>query len=164
MEGLEELQKKIEELQKKIEEFDGEKQDFLNGWKRAKADYINYQKDEAKRLEEIIKFGNENLVKEILVLFDSFRALERQTADEQLLKGVLVIRSQLENILKKRGLENISVSLGEKFNPAFHESLAEVESDYPTDTIVEEVEGGWMLYDKVIKAAKVKVSKGKGIS
>ena len=154
------MQNNIEELQKKLEESDKEKQEFLNGWKRAKADYLNYQKDEARRMEEIVKFGNESLVKELLVLFDSFRALERQAADKQLLEGVFAIRSQLENILQKRGLKNISVSLGEKFSSAFHESVAEVESDYPADAIVEEVESGWMLYDRVIKAAKVKVSKG----
>ena len=154
------MQNNIEELQKKLEESDKEKQEFLNGWKRAKADYLNYQKDEARRMEEIVKFGNESLVKELLVLFDSFRALERQTADKQLLEGVFAIRSPLEHIFLIRGLKNISVSLGEKFSAAFRESVAEVESDYPADAIVEEVESGWMLYDRVIKAAKVKVSKG----
>jgi|SRR3989344_8322144 len=131
----------LEEQQKKCEE-------YLNGWKRSQADFINYKKDELKRFEEILKFGNENLIKGILPVLDSL-----------ILAKEVPIKSQLEDILKKNGLEEVLVKMGDQFNPKFHEAILEVESDQPSDTIVEEVEKGYTLHGKLIRPVKVKVAK-----
>ena len=64
----------------------------------------------------------------------------------------------LEDILKKRGLESIK-AVGEKFDPAFHEAIAEVEAKAEPGTVVEEIEKGYKLNGKVIRAARVKISK-----
>jgi molecular chaperone GrpE len=136
-----------------------QRDEYLDGWKRAKADFINYQKEEIKRFESILKFANEELVKDLIPVLDSFdlslTVLESQGLAE---KGMYLVKSQLEDILKKRGLESIKV-VGEKFDPAFHEAIAEVEAKGEPGIIVEEIEKGYKLNGKVIRAARVKIAK-----
>ncbi|TSC96442.1 MAG: molecular chaperone GrpE [Parcubacteria group bacterium Athens1014_26] len=135
-----------------------EKEEYLNGWKRAKADFINYQKDEIKRMADIIKFSNENLIKELLPVLDSFDLALIAINDKKFEKGVEMIYSQMENTLRKQGLELIK-SLGIKFDPAIHEAIEELESDQEDGTIIEEFVKGWKLNGKVIRPSKVKISK-----
>lgn len=140
---MEEEKNESEELQKKCEE-------YLNGWKRSQADFINYKKDEIKRFEEILKFGNEVLIRDILPVLDSL-----------ILAKEIPIRRQLEEILKRNGLEEVAVKVGDQFNPKFHEAIAEVEA-IPTlqsGQVAEEVEKGYTLHEKLIRSAKVKVAK-----
>ncbi len=137
-----------------------ERDEYLDGWKRAKADFLNYKKDEAKRFEQIIKFSNESLIKELLAVLDSFDlAINSFEEDQKAQKGLVLMKSQLENILKSNGLEKIKVEIGEPFNPEFHEAINKVESDKPADTIVEEIEAGYIFNGKVIRPARVKIAK-----
>jgi len=139
-----------------------ERDEYLDGWKRAKAELLNYKKDEAKRFEAILKFANEALIKELLTVLDSFDlAINSFEKDSKTQKGFFLIKSQLEDVLKKNGLEKIKVEIGEPFNPEFHEAVAKVESDgeSKTDTIVEQIEAGYILNGKVIRPARVRVAK-----
>ncbi|MDI6717580.1 MAG: nucleotide exchange factor GrpE [Patescibacteria group bacterium] len=154
-----------------------ERDEYLDGWQRARAELINYKKDEMKRFELIAKFSNESLIRDLITVLDSFSfailALESQPRDntEQArddahkkqfssdLKGVYLIKSQLEDILKNCGLEKLSVSEGQNFDPSIHEAVAEVESDYPSGIIVEEIEKGYILNGKVIRPSRVKIAK-----
>lgn len=132
--------------------------EYLAGWQRAKADFSNYKKDEAKRFEEVAKFSNELLVKELIGVLDSFDlSLSVLEGKEQ--KGMFLIRTQLEDVLRKFGLERIIVSVGQPFDPALQEAIVSVESDKPVGTVVEEVERGYTLHGKVIRPARVKVAK-----
>lgn len=131
-----------------------ERSEYLAGWQRAKADFINYKKEEESRKAEIIKFSNEVLIKELLQILDSFDLAFESTQD----KGVFLIRSQLFDVLKNYGLSEIRAE-GEKFSPAFHEAVDEVESDKESGTVIEVVRRGYMLYEKVIRPARVKVAK-----
>jgi molecular chaperone GrpE len=137
-----------------------ERDEYLDGWKRAKAELLNYKKDEAKRFEAVIKLANEGLVKDLLVVLDSFDlgldALEKEGLAQ---KGIYLIRSQLEDILKSYGLERIAVSPGQVFDPARQEAIVEVESDKPAGTVIEEVGKGYLLNGRVIRPARVKVAK-----
>lgn len=134
--------------------------EYLDGWKRAKADLINYKKDEAKRFEDIIKFAAQELVRELVPVLDSFDlALESLGAEPKVEKGVYLIRAQLEDALKKHGLEKITVVAGEHFDPALHEAVAAVESTQASGTVVEEVDHGYTLSGKLIRPARVKVAK-----
>lgn len=152
----------IQELIGKLDACMKEKDEYLNGWKRAKADLINYQKDEGKRFEEILKFGATDLVKDFIPVLDSFdlalTVLEKEGKAE---RGVYMIRTQLEDVLKKRGLERVAVSVGAPFDPNLHESIGEVEAGEPPGTIVEEVERGYYLNGRVVRPARVKLSKQK---
>lgn len=148
----------IKELEEKLAKCEKEKEEYLNGWKRAKADYINFQKDEAKRAEEMIKFSAEILIKDLLSVLDSFDLALINNANEQFKKGIEIICSQFEKTLNKYGLEPIKTE-GEKFNPSIHEAIEEIKSDKEPGTVAEELVKGWKLNGKVIRPAKVKVAK-----
>src|SRR3989344_3377894 len=135
-----------------------ERDEYLNGWKRAKADFINYQKDEAKRREELVKLSNEYLIRDLLPIADSFEMYLAMTTDSKEKKGVEMIYAQLIGELSKQGLERIN-ALGTQFNPELHEALGEIESDQASGTVVAELEKGWKLNGKVIRPTRVKVAK-----
>ncbi len=151
---LEELNKTLRQAQDKCEE-------YLNGWKRAKADFINYQKDEHKRLENFAQFANEALLRNLIVVLDSFN-LAIATAENPD-KGLLIIRAQLEDMLKKYGLQPIPAKPGDPFLPEFHEAIAvaDAPADAPQGTpnaIVEIIETGYTLNGKVVRPARVKIN------
>jgi molecular chaperone GrpE len=134
--------------------------EYLAGWQRSKADFINYKKEETNRMKEMAQDGNEGLIKDLISVLDNFdlalRTLETAGPVE---KGIYLIRTQIEDILKKRGLEKIELKAGDMFDPAVAEALSEVESESPPGTIVQEIEPGYRLHEKVLRPARVIVSK-----
>ncbi|HEY4499894.1 MAG TPA: nucleotide exchange factor GrpE [Candidatus Paceibacterota bacterium] len=143
---------------KELEQIKQEREEYLNGWKRAKADFVNYQKDEAKRREELVKFSNEYLIRDLLPIVDSLEMYLAMTADSKEKKGVEMIYAQLVGELTKQGMEPIK-ALGELFDPALHEALGEMEAEQPSGTVAAELERGWKLNGKVIRPTRVKVAK-----
>lgn len=145
-----------------LEKCKKERDEYLAGWQRAKADFINYKKDEMSRLEALARYGTEELMKEFITVLDNFdlglRALEKAGPVE---KGVYMIRAQMEDILKKHGVLRIEIKPGDKFDPSISEAVAVVESDVPEGAVVEEIEPGWRLYDKILRPSRVKISKHK---
>ena len=139
--------------------------EYLNGWQRAKADFINYKNDEAKHLEDTARFMARSLMQDLFPLLDSFElalkhfGAEKTSVESEQEKGMLMIRSQLMDILKKRGLEVIAITSGELFNPEKHEALGEVEADVPSGTIAEEIQKGYILQGRVIRPARVRIAK-----
>ncbi|MDO8663405.1 MAG: nucleotide exchange factor GrpE [Candidatus Wildermuthbacteria bacterium] len=166
----EEKEPKIEELPKKIEECEKLKDEYLAGWQRARADFLNYKKEEMERIQELVGYANEELVLKILPILDNFEVAEKcLTCDKEKdknVKGLLMMKSQLQEFLKERGLEEVR-AIGEKFDPNLHEA-AEVGSD-PTmaadgkkieaGTIVEEIQKGYKINGRLLRPAKVKVVK-----
>jgi len=154
------LEKEISELKEKLAEALKQRDEYLDGWKRAKADFINYKKEEAERFTLLAKFGNEGLILELLSILDSFDlGLTILGNDEVAQKGIFLIRNQLADLLKKYGLEKINVVVGETFQPSRHEAVDEAESDKPVGVILEETGKGYILSGKVIRPARVKISK-----
>ena len=141
-------------------------QEYLNGWQRAKADFVNYKNDEARRLEDTARFMTRSLIQDLFPLLDSFDLAlkhfgsEKTAGESEQEKGMLLIRSQMMDILKKRGLEAITVTIGEPFNPEKHEALGEVEADLPSGSIAEEIQKGYVLQGRVLRPARVRVAKG----
>lgn len=157
-----------EENPSELEQLKKEREEYLNGWKRAKADLINYQKDEAKRFEEVIKYSNAAMAKDLIAVLDSFdlalTALEKEgkadgSAGSPQGKGIYMIKSQLEEAAKRHGLEKAPSSTGQMFDPNRHETVSEVESDQPQGTIIEEVDKGYLLSGRVVRPARVKIAK-----
>ena len=136
-------EEKLAECQKQAEE-------YLNNWKRERADFINYKKDEAKRLEEAIKFGNEVLLLEIIEIADDLEAGAKHQPENE---GIARISKKLHDLMARYGIERIKVE-DEKFNPAEHEAVEDGEGDK-----LEEVRAGYTLYGKVIRPARVKINK-----
>jgi molecular chaperone GrpE len=149
-------------LKEKLAAAEKERDEYLAGWQRSKADFVNYKKEEMAHLQEVAQYGSVDLIKDLITVLDNFdlglRALEKSGPVE---KGVYLIRSQIEDILKKRGLEKVNVLPGAPFDPGIAEAMTEVESDHPPGSIVEEIEPGYKLHGKVLRPARVIVAKHK---
>ncbi|MEK7662465.1 MAG: nucleotide exchange factor GrpE [Patescibacteria group bacterium] len=157
----------IKELRKKLKVCDSERMEYLAGWQRAKADFINQKNEFGKWKEEFISFANKNLIDELLPVVDSFNlAFGNKEAWEKVDKnwrmGVEFIYGQLESVLKKHGLSTIGAK-GEKFDPVRHSAVLNVETDEKeNDGVIESVlQHGFELGGKVIQPAKVTVFKSK---
>ena len=153
-EDTEKTEHKIKKTKDKLSLCESERAEYLAGWQRAKADLINYKKEQEAKISEIFKFANEGLIYEILPVLDSFELAIKHDVNN---KEIQQINNQLKNILKSQGLEEIK-AIGEKFNPEFHESVGEVEGG-ESGLIAEETQRGYKLNSKVIRASKVKINK-----
>lgn len=153
-EDANEPESKIKKLKEQLKKCKKEKEDYLHGWQRAKADFVNARKDEEKRRAEFVRLSNQFLLTDILPVFDSFELALRNSND----KGVYMIKNQMKDILKGYGLEEIKAE-GKKFSPEFHESVEEVESKEKSGEVVEEIQKGYTLHGKVLRPARVKISK-----
>ncbi|MFA5052585.1 MAG: nucleotide exchange factor GrpE [Parcubacteria group bacterium] len=138
-----------------------ERDEYLDGWKRAKAELINYKNDELKRMNEVIRFAGEDIIRDMIGIMDSFDLCLAALGDKdmEMTKGVYMIRAQMEDMLKRRGLERIIVSVDHPFDPAIHEAISVTESDKPSGTVIEEIEKGYMWNGKLLRPARVVVSK-----
>lgn len=136
--------------------------EYLNGWKRAKADFINYKKRQEEAMALFRKYAREDFVLEFLPILDYFneavKHLPENGNQSEWIRGIAAIKTQLERILRNNGVREIK-TVNEKFNPEFHEAVEAVESDKESGIILEELRKGYMLKEKVIRAAKVKVAK-----
>lgn len=139
-----------------------ERDEYLDGWKRAKADFINYKKEESERIAGIVKFSNEALVSELIMILDSLDlAISVLKDDKAAYKGISLIKFQLEDVLKKYGLEKIRIAPGAKFDPGRQEAISEIFSEYDAGLIAEEIESGYVLHGRVLRPSKVNISKGR---
>jgi molecular chaperone GrpE len=131
---------------------------------RLQADFENTRKRLEKEKQDFIKFANEGIIVELLnVLDDLERAVNLAESKHQdlqaFLKGVEMILVHLHDMLKEYGIKQIEAE-GKVFDPNFHEAMMQVENkDLPEHTVVEELQKGYMLNDRVIRTSKVKVSK-----
>ncbi len=159
----EELKKEIEKLKKKLEEAEKLKNEYLAGWQRARADLINYKKEEIERVGELIKFSANGIFLKILPILDNFEIAEKKLPEnlknDENVKGILQIKNQILNFLKEQGVEEIK-SVGEMFDPNFHEVVEEVEvKGKEPGIIIEEIQKGYKINGRLLRPAKVKVAK-----
>lgn len=144
-------------------ELDEACKDYLNGWKRCLADFENYKKAEAERLGISLQFIKEDVLFDFLGVYDNFARVKEHLPpdlkDNEWVKGVLMVKSQFKEALKQQGIEEIKAK-GEKFDPALHEALEEVEIEgRDTGIVCEVVQKGYTLNGRVLRPAKVKVIK-----
>lgn len=157
------LNEKIKKLEEQIIKLKEEKEQYLNGWKRARADYLNYLKEEKERLEKFLEIANKELVFKLLPVLDSFKRAEENLSDQDRenpsIKGLLQIQTQLFEILKKEGLQEIETKEGEKFNPEIHEAVGEIErDDLEEGSIGKVIERGYKFKDIILRPVKVYLS------
>lgn len=139
----------IKELQEKLELAEKERDEYLNGWKRAKADLLNTKKEWEEQLQKISVFAGAEVIKKILPLIDAL-------AETKNIDGWQEIHKLGSDVLKKNGIEEIS-ALGQEFNPEFHESVGMGEG--PEHQVIEVLQKGYILKGQVIRPAKVKIGK-----
>ena len=147
----------IKRLENEIKETKILAEERLNQLKYLQADFDNYRKKFDKEKEDIIKLANENLIKELLVVVDDFERSLIQIQDEEIKNGLLLIYKNLIKILEKHGLKKIE-SIGQKFDPNYHEVLMKENSDKEDGMILEELTKGFILKSKVIRPSQVKIA------
>ncbi|MFA6553493.1 MAG: nucleotide exchange factor GrpE [Patescibacteria group bacterium] len=146
----------LELLKKKADE-------YLNGWKRAKADYINLKKDHEKEAQQMVQYANAAMILEMLPIYDNFKLAwqhipEEHRTNDEWLKGIEHIKNQFKGLLKNMNIEEIP-TVGERFDPELHEAVAKEKAEgKESGTVIAEIKGGYKLYDKVLEHAKVKVA------
>ena len=151
---------KIEDNQKELEKKAEMVEEYLIKLQRLQADFENFKKRTEKEKENWQKYSNECLIKNLLFVLDNFeQALASIPKDSQIMAGLKIIFKQLWEILECEGLKSIK-AVGEKFNPYMHEALMVVENkEKEEDTIIEQIQKGYMLHSKVIRPSKVMVAK-----
>ena len=159
-EKVKKAEEKKEDLGEKLAESEKKKDEYLAGWQRARADFLNYKKEEAKRLGSLAFFAQAEVILNILPILDNFeKAFQENQKDSETIQGFLQIKKQVEEVLKNFGVEEIK-TIGEKFDPNFAEAKEEIEvKDKEQGIIVEEIQKGYTLQGKIIRPAKVRVAK-----
>ena len=150
--------------EKELEKLKQERDEYLNGWKRAKADFINYKREEDDRMRMLAEYARSAVLLRVLPILDSLSRAEKEIPadqkDSQVVKGFLQIVEQWQEFLKQEGIVVIE-TVGKPFNPEFHEAVGEEDPPVGGESgiIIEEVEKGYIRNGMVLRPAKVKVSK-----
>jgi len=149
----------LAELKKKA----GERDEYLDLLQRTRAEYLNYIKRAQKDRTDTIKYGVQEFAAKVVTVMDDFAraiASAEKTKDfEKFFEGIKLIEAQFQKVLSDAGITPIE-TVGKPFDPAMHEALMQEEkADVPEATVLEEFQRGFMLNDRVLRAAKVKVSR-----
>ncbi|NMC73198.1 MAG: nucleotide exchange factor GrpE, partial [Geobacteraceae bacterium] len=128
---------------------------------RERADLENYRRRVQKDKEDLMKYGNECLLLEILPVLDNMERALSHASEESLsavIEGVSLTRSMLLSVLKKFGVEPVEAK-GAVFDPAFHQAMCQIESaDAEPNTVIEEFQKGYLLNDRLLRPAMVSVA------
>ncbi len=152
----------IEELTKQLEELKQQRDQYLAGWQRERADLLNYKKDEIERMGQLMRYANEGFLLKVFPILDGLERAEKNIPEDQkqnqVMQGFLQIKSQLDEFLKGQGIEEVET--GAHFNPELHESIEEVEvPGKESGQIVEVLEKGYTMGGRLMRPAKVKIAK-----
>jgi molecular chaperone GrpE len=156
-------EKTLEELQEELIKEKEHSATLLAGWQRAKADYSNLKKEEETRAKSTFEWANAAFMSEVLPVYSHFKLALKHIPDgqksEAWVQGVIFIEKQFADFLNKYNIKEIK-TVGEKFDANLHEALTyeEHEGTEP-DIIFEEMMPGYILGDKVLNPAKVRVAK-----
>ncbi len=148
----------------KLKEEAAQAKEYWDKLLRVQAEFENTRKRLEREKQDFVKFANEGMVIELLNILDDLeRAVDLAESKHQdlpaFLKGVEMILAHLYEMLKEYGVRPIEAQ-GKSFDPNLHEALMQVEDkDRPENTVIEELQKGYLLNDRVIRTAKVKVSK-----
>lgn len=153
-----------EKLEAQLEEKNREASENFDKWLRLRAEFENFKKRMQKEKGDLVKFGNENLLKALLPVLDNLsRAIEHgKNAEENspLLEGVEMTCKEFLNILDRFGVKPVP-AVGEVFDPEKHEALSQEESDQESNRVIAVVQNGYFYHDRLLRPAKVIVSKGR---
>lgn len=153
---------KIEELRAQLEEAQTQAAENLDGWQRAQAEFANYKKRLGRDQEQQYTDARARIIKRYLEILDDLeRALEISPQDGDgaaWASGVELIYRKFQGFLEGEGLVQMQ-ALGQPFDPNLHEAIAKEESqDYESGVVIEVVQPGYMIGDRVIRPAVVKVA------
>jgi len=123
------------------------------------AEFENYKKRTTKEKEDFAKYAKENIIAAILPILDDFERAKKNKEED--IKGYLLIGQKISDILSKQNLQKINISKNEVFDLDKHEAISSipVKEKKKKGKIIEEVESGYMLSDKIIRYPKVIIGK-----
>lgn len=157
-----ELETKCEELEGKVEESEGKVAEATDKYVRMAAEFDNFRRRTAKERLELINTAGEDVIKGLLPILDdcerALKMLQDSKADASAIEGTELILNKLFGYLKSRGVEKID-AIGKELDTDFHEAVAQfpIEDAEKKNKIIDVVQQGYMLHDKVIRYAKVVV-------
>ena len=162
-EGLEEEREELEGLQEELERAKAQAAEYLEGWQRAQAEFSNYKKRQESERAGMITRANATLLHKLLPVVDDFeRALVTQPASLSQLtwcEGIFLIKHKLNAILESEGVKPIKTE-GQVFDPYYHEAVTYEEvAGYEEGQIIGEVQRGYILGERVLRPALVRVAK-----
>ncbi len=149
-----------------LEKLKEEKEDYYDRLLRASAEFDNYKKRANREMTELRKYANESLTRELLSVVDNLeRAImistESQANVDSIVEGVDMTLKEILKILERFYVTPLK-SMGEIFDPRFHQAVGqEASADHPANTIVKELQKGYMIHDRLLRPAMVIVSKAK---
>jgi len=157
------IQVELDERDALVEELTRERDELQSQLLRSIADLQNFRRRVAQEKDEIRKYATENLVANLLPVLDNFEltvaASEKGASAEALLEGVRMVERQLRGSLESVQVRRI-VATGASFNPDEHEAVTtETSADHPEGTVLEELEAGYRMGDRILRPARVKVAK-----
>ena len=151
----------VKSLKKALDEERAKAEGYLANWQRAQADFINYKRRTEQERSDAVRFGNAALIQGLLpVLDDLERALDsvpEGLADDGWVDGISLIYRKFTAVLEEQGVSEIE-ALGEPFDPHFHEAMLFGEGE--EGMVVEVIQKGYRLHDRVLRPTRVKVGKG----
>jgi len=154
----------LEKLQAQLEEKTRESSEFFDKWLRLRAEMENFKKRMQKEKADHLKFGNEDLLKALLPILDNLnRSIDHGKNGREnspFLAGVEMIHKEFLDTLERFGVKPIRAE-GEVFDPEKHEAISQEESDLEANRVVAAVQNGYFYHDRLLRPAKVIVSKGR---
>lgn len=153
----------VEALQAALEEAEAQADEYLDGWQRAQAEFSNYKKRQRAEQARVRDLANADLLRKLLPVLDDFeRAMSTMPEVLDLLTwtdGIVMIKRKLDGILRSENVEPIE-TVGERFDPRYHEAVThEVTEGYEAGQIIGEVQRGYVLGERVLRPALVRVAK-----
>jgi molecular chaperone GrpE len=149
----------IEALKRQLEETETKLSESVNGWQRTQADFQNYRKRIERDRESDQALMKGDIIKKVLPALDDLeRALQNRPADDAWANGIELIARKLQNMLDLEGVKRIPAD-GAEFDPKFHEAIShEHHEDFQSGHVIEVVQNGYTLGERVIRPALVRVA------
>lgn len=158
---------KVAKLEEDLAKARAEKQEYLDGWQRSKADYVNLKKRSEQERENLVNYAKEDLILELIKIGDNFQLAFKdkeswEKAPENWRLGIEYIYNNLKQVLAEQGVKEIN-PIDEEFNPEQHEAVEMIEALEKANDhkVIEVIQLGYSLKDRVIRHAIVKVAKFK---
>ena len=149
-------------LDEQLQQLVAENTELRDKWLRAVAEADNIRKRKAKEQQQAVQIATDNILTDFLEVIDNFDrallAIDENANSPEFVTGIKLIYQQFHDILDRRGVKEID-AVGKPFNPSHHEALLEVESELPEHTVVNIIQKGFTIYDRVLRHARVAVAK-----
>lgn len=153
----------VEEKEQIISELISERDELKDKLLRSAAELENFRRRSLKERQEMVEYANERLLYRMLELLDDLgNAYDaaKTNGDPSMLKGIEMIYQKAEKIFNDAGVKRMNIAEGTEFDVNFHEALMHIPSEFPEGTVINVIQSGYMIHERVLRHAKVVTSAG----